>query len=415
MNVLWHFLFISVVFTSNTVTAKMSGSNVPPAPFLDLIRLRPFEPVAGSQPIQPNEGWYESTGKPFKMGNTLPIAFGGCTIGIAAAAAHQHLEAQSEHAGTTDFVIISLVGYFLRPAYIDRNYKIRVVPLRSTRTFETKEVRVYQTNTKDQSGATLDLCLTVTCDFMRRSLQGKDNSILRYSKQPRLSPQNGSLSHHSALLPAAQALETKLKEGKISKAIFDAYTTFFGGQQKYNQGKSCPEGIWDQTLWGALKKATTTQDDLPMPDKTGYDWVKVRGRLTETEEEREALGTLPISRAAASASYISWHMDAAISFAPLSFSHRFLDDAAACATLDFALRFHQEDTIIDSGIVDGQDHEQKGWLLREIRSEQSGWERSYSKGTLWREQDAKSELTAVATMTQTSILKNPRPLKGARL
>ena len=89
---------------------------------------------------------------------------------------------------------------------------------------------------------------------------------------------------------------------------------------------------------------------------------------------------------------LAFFMDGAISFAPLVFTGMFLDDAAACSSLDFALRVFSND-------VRGEE-----WGLKEIRTYVGAGGRTFSEGRLWDE-----EGRCIASMTQQSIL---RPKKG---
>ncbi|CAO1636014.1 unnamed protein product [Parajaminaea phylloscopi] len=395
-------------------------SEVAPAKFLELIRLRPFEAPAAHRQGPADATWYESLNKPFRMGNTQPIAFGGCTLAVAMAAVHQQLESQGPskgHRGSTDFAVYTFGGYYLRPSFIDRNYKVCVVPLRSTRTFETKQVYVYQANAKD--AAVLDLCLSATCDFMRRARGGQDGSVLKYSLQPHLIAQGGQISHHSSIEADPAPMLEKVQKGEFDASVGELYNKFLSGQRDYIMSKHCPEGVWAQNAWGTAKYTRTTQDHLPVHEKTGYDWFKVRGRLSEPNAKDGPVDSLSITQSAAADALLSWHLDGHVSFAPLSFSHRFLEDAAACATLDFCLRFHQEDVIVDPEPTGDSSTDEEGWFLREIRTHVSNWERTYSQAVVWseeprpRHEDSADEaessrrpLRAVATMTQTSILKN---------
>lgn len=76
------------------------------------------------------------------------------------------------------------------------------------------------------------------------------------------------------------------------------------------------------------------------------------------------------------------------SFIPLSFSNLFLQDAGACSTLDFALRFHTDALDMNK------------WHMEEMRTITGDYGRTYSEGLLWSE-DGK----LVASMSQQSVLR----------
>jgi acyl-CoA thioesterase len=88
-----------------------------------------------------------------------------------------------------------------------------------------------------------------------------------------------------------------------------------------------------------------------------------------------------------------WMLDAYLAFTPLGHSGMFLDDAAACATLDFAIRFFCD----EFDLCD--------WLLREIKTIAGGEGRTYTEGRVWNERGR-----LVASMSQQSILR-PKGLK----
>lgn len=374
----------------------------PPNTFIETIRLKPFQQPTTSSGNDDTCSWYESITKPFRMGNAKAIAYGGCTIGILTAAAHQHL--QAKHLSNSEqWAIYSASGVYLRPAFITHNYVCQVTPLRSTRTFETVRVEVYQATGKQGE---LNSCMSGIVDFMRRSAQGRDRSILSYSVQPQLSPKKGTLQHHSQLDRYADVVERQAARGEMSAEMKTAYVKTFSAMAEYTVMKMPAEGIWGQNLWGVDKGRKTTQDHLPVPERTGYDWICSRGRLYFTESEQKAqTGVLPLSRSAISASFIAWFMDAALSFSGLSFSNRFLDDSSACASLDFSLRYHQEDVLFDA--LSSGDSGDEQWFLRQIKSLQASWERSYNEGVLWQDMGKDQELRAVATMTQACIVKAP--------
>lgn len=234
-------------------------------------------------------------------------------------------------------------------------------------------------------------------------------SILTHSLQPRLVPSAGTLTHHTRLTSEPQGMQERARSGELPQAAADAVAKTFSAMNAYTVSKLPPEGIWQPAAWGAYKSAQTGQEDRPVPERVGYDWAKIRGSLVDTESREE--GSLPISQAAASASLIVFFLDGALSFSPLSFTNRFLDDAAACASLDFAIRFHREDTLLGKpGLSEGQ-----GWFLREIKARESAFERTYNEGVLWEEMGEGEDFRAVATMTQACVLKAKPKKEQARL
>jgi acyl-CoA thioesterase len=81
-------------------------------------------------------------------------------------------------------------------------------------------------------------------------------------------------------------------------------------------------------------------------------------------------------------------MDSAVSFTPLALSGMYLDDAAACSSLDFSLRIFSNRIAMED------------WHLREWRTHASGEGRTFSESRVWDERGG-----LVASMSQQSILR----------
>lgn len=146
-----------------------------PNPILDLVRLRPYTPKDPNASGSPRSSWYQSLSHPFRMGNAADIAYGGCAIAVLTAAAYQHIESvhSPQPGADSGFAIYTASGVYLRPASTKSNFVAQVEGLRSTRTFETVTVKVYQPT---QDGGQLNLCMFGTLDFMKRSEGGVDRS-----------------------------------------------------------------------------------------------------------------------------------------------------------------------------------------------------------------------------------------------
>lgn len=341
----------------------------------------------------------------------------------------------------------SAQGNYLRPAVTDRGFVIRVGRLRETRSFRTEEVRVYQlqqppapapppsSSSSSESpakkpGMQLNLCMTAVVDFIKAAPDGQDRSILFFDEQPSFSPvpkQSATsalyplaLTHHSKLPKvddsldaalAAAASSDKTKAVRPSAGELKALKTVFAPHYDTFDTKSPPESLWDQCLWGIMKDTPTSQDDWPVDQKRGYDWIKAKAENESSvsasqageEQQKDEEGPLiQPNQYSHNLALVAWVMDAAISFTPLSFSHRFLDDAGPTASLDFSLRLHDDNLDLT-----------KDWHLREIRTRDSRWERNYGEGRLWREVDGKT-LKSVATMTQACVMKSKPPPSVAK-
>ncbi|PWN18208.1 hypothetical protein BCV69DRAFT_78460 [Microstroma glucosiphilum] len=332
--------------------------------------------ASSSTPVR----WYQSARAPRRMGNAGDMGYGGYTISIAVYSACVHVLPSTlpPEEGSPRFRIYSASGVFLRPSSTKSRFLTRVGLLRDTRTFKTCEVRVYQGDWND-----LRLCMTATVDFMLATPtaikgQSQDRSILQYSTQPSM-----DVTHYSQLQDDS---ETYASRSDLPPKGLQAFKEIFTPAHANMQSRSPPQSLWLQNAWGILKHKKTTQDSLPLVEKRGYDWMRAREKYNGYAKQAGAL---------------AWLMDAAISFAPLSYSHRFLDDAAAASTLSFNMAYHEEEIQLD-----------EKWHLREIRTTDGRWERSTGEAKIWIEEEeeegkqkGKGEMRCVATMTQSCVLK----------
>ncbi|KAF2247880.1 acyl-CoA thioesterase II [Trematosphaeria pertusa] len=298
------------------------------------------------------ENQWQTIHPPQRMGNAANIAYGGFAVSVAAKAACLSVP-DSYH-------LYTLMGNFLGPALTDRPLRASTRPIRKTRTFATCQVEVSQLQDNGESRP----CLVALADF-----QVKEKGVLlEYSAPPRL-----QYSHWKDCLSAKDRLEKMLREGKISPEMAARFKPSFGMADTLFESRHCPEGIAAQNLMGLAKSLPTTQDALPLTQKSTADWSRCRSGLPSATDNIAAVAFL---------------MDGAISFAPLMFSRMFLGDSKACSSLDFALRVFRNEVQFEE------------WHLREIVTHVGAEGRTYSESRLWDEGGA-----CVACMTQQSILR----------
>lgn len=292
---------------------------------------------------------FVSVKTPVRLGNLLPIAYGGCAIALAVNAAVQTVK--------PSFYLYSVLGNFLGPASTEVKVTCKVIIVRDTRTFATRRVEVTQT----LKGATR-LCAVLTADF-----QLKEPTMYEYSAPPSL--QYSQPDDCPSIDKNREELAARGYPGTLPTVLND-----------YFESRFCPEGVWGQNLGGASKAAPTNQDHLPITSKASGDWFRAQGSLPTTAEQLAALAFM---------------MDGGLSFTPLVHDHKFLEDAGACSTLDFALRVFVHDIDLT------------GWHLRERTTSSGGAARTFSDGKLW---DQKGRM--VASMSQQSILRPPPTTKA---
>jgi acyl-CoA thioesterase II len=292
---------------------------------------------------------------PGRMGNMNNIAYGGCTIGVGIEAATQTVSGS--------YFLYSAMGNYLGPALTDRKLKCFVRRVRDTRTFATRIVEIGQ----EQDDGKLRLCMTMLADFQIK----EKASLLEYSAPP-----ERSYSSVEKCQTALENIDDFVKKGVVPEMIAEIYKTQFDLMGRFFEVRTTPEGVVTHNLNGLAKTAKTPQDDMALTSKTSADWFRCRHPL---QDKYAALSFL---------------LDGSLSFLPLAHNNMFLDDAAACSSLDFSLRFFTTDV------------DPTQWHMREMKTIAAGNGRTFSESRLW---DQKGNM--VADMSQQSIL---RPLPGEK-
>ena len=295
-----------------------------------------------------------------KMGNTANQAFGGNTLGVAINAAMQTVP--------SGFFLYSAMGNYLRPALVDRTIHCQVRALRTSRTFATRLVEASQIQDDGKSR----LCLFLTADFQIQ----EPATVLKYSRPP--------MTAVPALADciSTQELRNELfKNGVIDQPTVEMSKVMFGLEQRLLERRPCPEGVLSQTLSGFAKKGTpTTQDHLPIYEKTSSDYFRSKHGLKTPAQHVAALAFV---------------MDMALSFIPLVHNGQSLAEAGAQSSLDFAFRVFVNDIDLNE------------WNLREMSTVTGGEGRTYSEGKAW---DLSGRM--ICSMTQQSILRPKRTKKS---
>ncbi|KAF2621610.1 Thioesterase/thiol ester dehydrase-isomerase [Macroventuria anomochaeta] len=308
---------------------------------------------------QLGENTWTTLHPPQRMGNALPIAYGGYALAVACKAACLSVP--------EGYHVYSFMGNYLGPAITDRPLRATTKTIRQTRTFATRQVEVSQ----KQDDGKLRMCLFASADFQVR----EKGSMFEYSRPP-----SKTYSNHMSVPSTLEVASDLFANGKIDKGTHDAFVKAFSVSASLFDVHPCPEGIFAQNLSGIAKTLPHKQDHLPLTSRTTADWFRCSTALSN-----------PIDHLAA----LTFYSDGALSFCPLSFSHLYLDDSAACSSLDFALRFFREVDV-------------NQWQLREISTNAGSEGRTFSECWIWDE-----EGRAVASMSQQSIMRVlPKKEKG---
>lgn len=300
---------------------------------------------------------------PQRMGNGAPIAYGGCTASLAVHSACKTVPA--------NFHVYTVLGAFHGPTRTDRKVLCRVTQTRDTKTFISRRVVAFQTT----DAGTERPCMELTVEF-----HVTEPALYDFSA----APTRPEYLAHGPLDPqhtiTFDALRDRLVEsGDLTSAAAAAHKQTFAQGEEYFVHRSCTSSLGGQNLSGFAKQLRTTQEHLPMTEKSSAEWTQLRQPLGSEAENVAA---------------VAFFMDGGLSFLPLVSDHKLFEDAGACSSLDFALR------ILRPGVDLHQ------WHLRERTLVGAAMGRTYAEGRLWDEQGR-----LVALETQTCIV---RPLPEKR-
>lgn len=307
-------------------------------------------------------GEFMSQSPPGRMGNSLPIAYGGCTMGVAAAAACATVPAS--------YHLYSLVGHYLGPGLLGLKMQCTVYSTRTTKTFATRRVEVKQTSPE----GTTRVCMELIADF-----HTEEPAALTYSAPPRRQYSGPEAS------PDLQYLSRiLLSSGQISQsqAEMASATGMFGLIGKFFDTRHPTAGVAGQNLFGIAKHMPTDQDSLHITGKTSAEWIKTLDILESRAEKMAALAFV---------------LDGALSFTSMAHSGLWFEDVGVDSTLDFAMRIFVPDVDLSH------------WHLRERNTVAAAVGRQFSESRMWDQSE-----NLVASMTQQSILR-PRadPVKSS--
>ncbi|KAH6662922.1 thioesterase-like superfamily-domain-containing protein [Plectosphaerella plurivora] len=316
------------------------------------------EPLASQLAIErTGDDEYVSKALPVRMGNIAPIAYGGCTLGVAVNAALATVP--STHR------LYSLLGHYLGPASIQEHLQCKVYRTRSTGTFATRRVEVRQA----QKDGSLRVVLEVIADF-----HVVEEAKFTYSAKP-----TRTFASVEDSKPEDEVSEALLAAGKISQKQLDIARTSFAANRRHFETRLPPDSMSGQNLHG-LAKTSTTQDHLDLTEKVSGDWVRSKDKDLNDNDQ---------------VAILSFFMDGGLAFLPLAHSNMFLNEGGACSSLDIALRLYQPKL------------EVRDWHFRERHSTVAGHGRTYTEARLW---DEKGNM--VASMTQQGILR-PKKVKAS--
>ncbi|KAI8663308.1 hypothetical protein NCS57_00931400 [Fusarium keratoplasticum] len=301
-------------------------------------------------------GQYVSRLPPENMANVANIIYGGCTVGVAIAAAYQIMK--------PGYHLYTAMGNYLGPALTDRKLFIRVQSVRDTRTFATRQVLVSQKRDGHQERRP---CLTALIDFQL----AEKKSLLTYSAPPAM-----VYAAPESLRNVEQIDEHSVTSGEASPELINLLAMGASLMRRVFDIRPSPEEVMHQNLLGRLK-TPTTQGHLTLTERKTGDYFKTKYKLDSRGEQVVGVGFL---------------LDGSLSFTLLAHSSMSLEVAGACSSLDFVLRLLVNDVALNE------------WHFRENKTIVGGDGRTYSEARLW-----DKEGRMVANMTQKCILRPNRP------
>ncbi|KAK8034797.1 hypothetical protein PG993_009792 [Apiospora rasikravindrae] len=222
-------------------------------------------------------GQFRSIFNPGRMGNAKPIAYGGCTLGVAVRAAYSAAVPSTHH-------LYSLVGHYLGPASTTEKLVCTVHDTRTTKSFATRRVVVQQvqpttTNTGGEQQTHMRMCMELIADFHAEEPAAPG---MTYSAAPsRAYAGPGDQSEVPAVLTTVLSA--------AEEATVQRSRDVFSLNERFLETRPCREGVAAQNLNGVLKSRPTTQDALPLADRTSAEWVRNKHPLSTPADQAAAL------------------------------------------------------------------------------------------------------------------------------
>lgn len=291
-------------------------------------------------------------------------------------------------AGERDYELYSVLGNFLGPASTEVINTFHVEDIRTTKSFATRKVEAWQdlselpANRGKPAKANLKRrVMILLLDFHVREAKSMfEYSAIPLYADPQPSPACSfmkAVEPHYSTPTESPSLHQYLADNHTPKTI-KTYNTIFPLFQKYFDVHSVVKSMGVQKALGVAADRPTTQDHLDLRKRTNSNWFRLRSDVQEDGGE--------LQRGENEAA-LAFYMDGALAFLPLTFSHRFLPDAAACSSLELSLRFLRPPKM-------------DAWLLQEQHTEAGGYGRTFSTGRVW-----STDGVEIANMTQVSIMR----------
>lgn len=345
----------------------MATQDLPP-----LLRLCQLRKVRSS-PLPTSAPAFETVCLPEGMARVQNRAFGGTMACQALQAAMQTLPPAPSPAER--WAVYSIQGNFLGPTDSHKRATYTVETLRETRTFVTRFVVATQEFAAKKKGAAAGgrdgggdtetrKVFSCTVDLIRRVEAAKNfpaaGPVLAFSQAPSRNypdPAGGSVKLW------VDEVEARGKTGETSADNVRRFKDFFKLAYEVLDLKFAPGSTQQQTLVGIDQDHTTSAAGVPSEQRVDADFFKSRYTIADLvrindEVRRTPAGreVLPMDAYSLHASLLAFWLDSLLAFLPLNHHGLHARDTTANSTLDFSLRFHNDDLDVDQ------------WHVRELRS-----------------------------------------------
>lgn len=188
------------------------------------------------------------------------------------------------------FDIYSVLGTFLGPTSIKYKLTFTVEDVRTTRSFATRKVEAWQELPSKNGGAPdRRRTMILLADFHARERPEMTLSGMDYSKAP-LYPESLKISPETLQNQRAHFAATQPEQ--VLKAFDNVFPLF----DRYLDLRPIPEAMGTQKALGMNSRRKTSQDDLPLQQRTNAHWFRIKeveggkGELQTRAENAAAVG-----------------------------------------------------------------------------------------------------------------------------
>lgn len=257
------------------------------------------------QVVPVSENVYESVYCCEKMGNVSDIGYdswrgrlkvtltsshlhryGGCLVSLCVSAAFASIPKD-----TADRIydIYSVLGTFLGPTSTRYKVTFTVEDVRTTKSFATRKVEAWQDWPTGKAGeSSTRRTMILLADFHVREPAESTLPGMTYSVSPLVT---SSLATSPDTMPTQQEHFAADQPKQVQKVFDNVFPLFY----RYLDMRPIPESMGVQKALGLNSGRKTTQDDLPLQQRTNSHWFKIKdieggkGELQARSEQAAAV------------------------------------------------------------------------------------------------------------------------------